>query len=475
MMMRIILVLKKYSLFIGGGIFVIAIFGVGIFSYSLGYTRGSGNLTAAPLSIINAQSIGSIALDDPGAKTDFSSFWKTWVLLDKNFVPSSNTVSATTSSETRVLGAIEGMVASYGDPYTVFIPKEKAESFKEQVNGEFEGIGAGLGFLDGALLVTGTLEGSPARKAGLEPGDRVIAVDGAPTTGGDLAAIVSKIRGAAGTSVSLTIAKQKSSKETVVAVTRGKIAIPTTATRVVTAAKSVIDSVVAKAGAAAAAVAGSVKDTLGIEQKKAAQAAKQEFFVLQLATFAKSSTDAFIKDLGKFAKSDTPYLIIDLRNNPGGYIETAVDLASYFLPKDALIVTEKTSASNTPGEYKSLGYGALSGIASSSRRIVVLVNRNSASASEILAGALQDHSIAKVVGEKSFGKGSVQTLVDIGDLGSLKITIARWYTPNGKNISHEGITPDITVDMADAKYASSTDPYMDAATETLLDDSLWQK
>jgi len=473
-MMRILLALKRYSLFIGGGMLVIAIMEVGIFSYSLGYTRGSGTLAMAPASVINANSIGSIALDDPGSKTDFSSFWKTWVLLDKNFVPSSNTVSATTSSETRVLGAIEGMVASYGDPYTIFIPKEKAKDFKERVNGEFEGIGAGLGFLDGAVFVTGTLGGSPAARAGLMPGDRVIAVDGTPTTGVELAAIVSKIRGASGTVVSLTIVKQKSSKETTAAVTRGKIAIPTTATRVVTAAKSVIDSVVAKAGAAAAAVAGSVKDTLGIEKKKEAQAQSQEFFVLQLATFAKSSTDAFIKDLAKFAKSDTPYLIIDLRNNPGGYIETAVDLASYFLPKDALIVTEKTSASNTPGAHKSLGYGALSNIAASSRRIVVLVNRNSASASEILAGALQDHGIAKVVGEKSFGKGSVQTLVDIGELGSLKITIARWYTPHGKNISHEGITPDIVVNVADPKYASSTDPYMDAATETLLDDSLWK-
>ena len=471
--MHIFNVLKKYALFIGGGVFAVALMGVAIISYQAGYSRGSGNLTAPPLSITNANSLGDIALDDPGTKTDFSSFWKTWYLLDKNFVPSSNTVSATTSSEARVLGAIEGMVASYGDPYTVFIPKEKAQNFKEQVNGEFEGIGAGLGFLNGALVVTGTLPESPAARAGLKPGDQVVAVDGASTAGGELDAIVSKIRGASGTIVSLTVVKLDTQKEVVVPVTRGKIAIPTTATRVVTAAKSVIDSVVAKAGAAAASVAGAVSDTLGIEKKKEEQAKKQEFFVLQLSTFAKTSIDAFIKDLGKFARSDTRYLIIDLRNNPGGYIETAVDLASYFLPKDALIVTEKTSASNTPNEHKSLGYNAL-GASASSRRVVVLVNRNSASASEILAGALQDHGLAKVVGEKSFGKGSVQTLVDVGDIGSLKITIARWYTPNGKNISHEGITPDIVVNMADPKFASSTDPYMDAATETLLDDSLWQ-
>ncbi len=257
-------------------------------------------------------------------------------------------------------------------------------------------------------------------------------------------------------------------------VTRGTVVLPTTATRVISAAKSVVSSVVAKAGESAAAVANGVADAVGLKQKEEA-AAKQQFFVLQLATFAKSSTDAFVKDLERFAKSDTPYLIIDLRNNPGGYIDVAVDLASYFLPKGALIVSERTGAQGVVSKHDSIGHDLLKEIDPTKRRIVVLVNKQSASASEILAGALQDHGIAKVVGETSFGKGSVQTLVDIGSLGSLKVTIARWYTPKGRNISHEGITPDVIVDLKDPKYASSTDPFIDAATETLLDDTPWNK
>lgn len=469
---------KGPLIYIGGGFFIAALAGTGLLSYQLGYNRGSGTITEPPLSanLIHIRSTGdlSVALDDPGSKVDFGDFWKTWNILDKNFNPTSTSTSATSTSESRMLGAIDGLVRSYNDPYTVFIPKEHAAAFKEQVNGEFEGIGAGLGIIDGAVTVLGTLPDSPANKAGLAAGDRILAVDGQPTAGVDMNTIISHIRGAKGTVVSLLIAKAKSQKETEVAVTRGTVVIPTTATRVVSATKSVVAAAVAKASETAAAALGSIADTFSAEKEKQAQAAKQEFFVLQLATFAKSSTDAFIKDLHRFAGSDTPYLIIDLRNNPGGYLDVATDLASYFLPKGALVVSEKTGASGTLREHRSLGYSELSGIATSSRRIVVLVNRNSASASEILAGALQDHGIAKVVGETSFGKGSVQTLVDIGSIGSLKVTIARWYTPSGKNISHTGIAPDIAVNVQDLKYASSTDPFIDAATEALLDDTLWQ-
>jgi carboxyl-terminal processing protease len=463
---------KKYLPYVWGVAAVLLMCGTGLVAYRLGYARGAGDISQPLTSqIVNPHSTGEITLDDPGASTDFGKFWQVWNLLDKNFVPSSNTVSATTSSDAKVVGAIEGMVASYGDPYTVFIPKEQAASFKEQVNGEFEGIGAALNTIDGALTIVGIVPKSPAEHAGLAAGDRILAVDGILTDGQDVNDAVSHIRGPAGTKVTLAILHAGAKKQTDIAVTRGNVVLPTTATKVVTAAKSVIAAVAAKASTAAGSVAGA----LGIGEKKEEQAAKQQFFVLQLATFAKSSTDAFVSDLGHFAKSDTPYLIIDLRNNPGGYIDTAVDLASYFLPKGALVVTEKTGAANVPTEHVSLGYPLLGSVASSSKRIVVLVNRNSASASEILAGALQDHGIAKVVGEQSFGKGSAQTLVDIGDIGSLKITVARWYTPSGRNISHEGITPDIKVDANDPSFASSTDPYMDAATEALLDDSLWKK
>lgn len=448
---------------------------VGLGSYSFGYSKGSASLTAVPAmaGLFNTDSTGEMSslLDDPGTKVDFGDFWKTWNILDKNFTPSSTTTKATSTSQARVAGAIAGLVQSYEDPYTVFIPKKNAAVFKEQVNGEFEGIGAALVSDKGETIVAALLPDSPAKKAGITIGDRILAVDGTPTLNQDLNSIIPHIRGAKGTVVALTIMRPKAKKETVIEVTRGTVVIPTTATRVISAAKDVLAAAVAKAKLSAASLSGSDK---AAAEAAAERVAKQKFFVLQLATFAKSSTDAFIADLHKFALSDTKYLVIDLRNNPGGYMDVAVDLASYFLPKDALVVSERTGATGNTTEYRSRGYDALGAMGTSSRRIVVLVNRNSASASEILAGALQDHGIAKVVGETSFGKGSVQTLIDIGDVGSLKITIARWYTPSGKNISHTGVSPDVAVDAKDPKYASSTDAFMDAAVATLLDDSLWK-
>lgn len=467
---------KKLRLYGGSGLLVVAFAGMSLVSYRLGYRDGSGDISTPPASaaLLNIHSSNDLStlLNDSASKVDFGDFWRTWNILDKNFTPSSSTTAATSTEEWKVAGAIDGLVRSYNDPYTVFIPKEKADTFKEQVNGEFDGIGAGVGSANGATVVIGVLPNSPAQKAGLAAGDEILAVDSLPTSGVDINTITSHIRGPKGTVVSLTIVRGKSTKEMVVPITRDTVILPTTATKVVSAAKSVIAAIVAKASAAAAALTGG-HGVAAADALKAADAAKQKFFVLQLVTFSKSSTDGFITDLGRFAKSNTPYLIIDLRNNPGGYLEVANDLASYFLPKGALVVTEKTGATNATTEYRSLGYPLLSHLATSSRRIVVLINRNSASASEILAGALQDQGAAKIVGETSFGKGSAQQLVDIGNIGSLKITVARWYTPSGKNISHLGITPDIAVDIKDPKFASSTDPFMDAAVETILDDSLW--
>lgn len=462
--------------FISKSLLVLAlIVGTGVGGYHMGYSRGAGEVVTprASLRLLNTTSTGEFSiLPQATTTTNFGVFWKTWNILDKNFVPSS-TSSIANSSEARVLGAIEGLVASYDDPYTVFIPKEKTAAFNEQVNAEFEGIGAVLSEANGEIVVTGLLPDSPALKAGLKPGDRILAVDDQPTQGQTLITIIPRIRGPKGTVVSLTINSVTTKQIAEVPITRGMVVIPTTATRVVTAAKNILASVVEKAITAAASVPGLKREAaLAEANEKAAKIAEQKFFVLQLATFARSSVDAFIVDLQKFAKSGGTNLIIDLRNNPGGYLDVAVDLASYFLPNGQVVVTEKSGAAGVVTEHRSTGHPLLDS-ATSTRRVVVLLNRNSASASEILAGALQDYGVARVVGEKSFGKGSVQTVVDIGEIGSLKITIARWFTPKGRNISFEGITPDIVVDTSDEKYASSTDPFMDAAVEALLEDALW--
>lgn len=445
--------------------------------YAIGYKDGSGTLVSPPgfLGLYNTATLSepALVLEDPGKSVDFSTFWRTWHILEKNFNPAATSTFSASTTEARVAGAIAGLAQSYGDPYTVFIPKQQAQAFKESVNGEFEGIGAVLSQEGGVTFVSAILPGSPAESVGLEVGTRLIAVDGHVVAGEPLPEIVTRIRGAKGTDVVLTTLSQKSATQADITITRGVVAIPTTATRVVSAAKSVIDSVVEKTKKRIEGLAGAVGTVASQKEieEEVKEAESQEFFVLQLVQFAKSSVDAFIKNLGDFADSDTPYLIIDLRGNPGGFLEVAVDLASYFLPKDTLVVSSRTGPDATPTEYKSVGHHTLDKL--KGRRIVVLVDKNSASASEILAGALQDHGVAKVVGERSFGKGSVQSLVDIGELGSLKITISRWYTPNGRNISESGVRPDVVVNPSDPKFASSTDPFMDAATETLLDDSLW--
>lgn len=457
----------------------ILVVAAGYGGYAIGFKDGSGTLVSPPgfLGLYNTATLSepTLVLADPGKTVDFSNFWKTWYILEKNFNPAATSTFSASTTEARVAGAITGLAQSYGDPYTVFIPKKQADVFKENVNGEFEGIGAVLSIENGTVFVSALLPQSPAENAGVEVGSILVAVDGQSILGENLEQIVRRIRGAKGTDVVLSVRRPAAEAQSDVTITRGVVAIPTTATRVVSAAKSVIDSVIEKTKKRIEGLAGAVGAAVTKKEveEKATQAAKQEFFVLQLVAFAKSSVDAFIKDLEKFADSDTPYLIIDLRSNPGGFLEVAVNLASYFLPKDALIVSSRTGPDATPSEYKSAGYHTLDKL--KSRRIVVIVDKNSASASEILAGALQDHGVARVVGERSFGKGSVQSLIDIGDLGSLKITISRWYTPNGKNISHEGIQPDVIVNVADPKFASSTDPFMDAAIETLLDDESWKQ
>ena len=445
--------------------------------YAIGYRDGSGTLVSPPgfLGLYNTATLAepTLVLEDPGKSVDFSTFWKTWYILEKNFNPAATSTFSASTTEARVAGAIAGLAQSYGDPYTVFIPKKQAEVFKENVTGEFEGIGAVLSIENGVVFVSAILPGSPAEHAEVQIGSVLVAVNDQSIAGESLEAIVKHIRGPKGTDVALTVIAPNATTQSSVSITRGVVAIPTTATRVVSAAKSVINAVLEKTKKRVEGLAGAVSGALTQVKEKEEQAKNQEFFVLQLVTFARSSIDAFISDLEKFAQSDTPYLIIDLRGNPGGFLEVAVDLASYFLPKDTLVVSARTGPDAMPSEYRSAGHHMLDSL--KNRRIVVIVDKNSASASEILAGALQEHGVAKVVGERSFGKGSVQSLIDIGDLGSLKITISRWYTPKGRNISETGIEPDVVVRLDDPRFASSTDPFIDAATETLLDDEHWTK
>ncbi|MEN9338267.1 MAG: carboxy-terminal-processing protease, carboxyl-terminal processing protease [Candidatus Parcubacteria bacterium] len=297
-------------------------------------------------------------------------------------------------------GMIQGYVAAYKDPYTVFFPPEEAKSFAENVQGSFGGVGMNVGMKEGAIVIIAPLKDSPAMKAGIKSGDIITGIDGKNAMGMNSEEAVRLIRGKIGTNVTLSVIHPNEKAPVDITITREEIKIPT------------------------------------IDTEK-----KDGVFIIHLYNFSSESPDLFRKALVEFNDSNYKYMIIDLRGNPGGYLEAAVNMASYFLQEGQVVVSERQGKEENVLNHRSYGLQGLSKDIS----VVVLADGGSASASEILAGALKDHGVAKIVGEKTFGKGSVQELVNFPDGSSLKVTIAKWFTPDGVNISESGIKPDVTV------------------------------
>ena len=356
----------------------------------------------------------------PSETADLAPFWKAWNTLEERFV-ATHASSTPPSLQERVWGAIEGLTAMYGDPYTVFLPPEDAKIFEENVNGNFEGVGMEIGMKGGLLTIISPIKGTPAERAGLHAGDGILAIDGEPTDGLSVDEAVKRIRGPRGTVVSFSLLREGEGVE--IAVVRDVITIP------------VVDY--------------SFDKTTGI-------------YTIALYSFTGSSVSLFDEALQGLRESGANKLIIDLRGDPGGYLEAAVDIASRFLSSGAVVVTEDYAGKQENVVHRSRGAGGVS----EGTTIVVLIDQGSASASEILAGALRDHERATLIGRSSFGKGSVQELVDI-DGGSLKITVARWLTPSGVSISDGGLTPDIKIDRTAEDFTTKRDPQMSRAIEFL--------
>ena len=354
-------------------------------------------------------------------KVDFSPFWKAWNVLDTNFVGGASTTKNT--DQNKVWGAIAGLTASYGDPYTVFFPPEDLKTFEDDIAGNFEGVGIEIDVKDGILTVVSPLKGTPADKAGIRAKDQITKIDGKITLGMSAQEATKLIRGPKGKEVTFKIIRD--GKEIEVKVVRDVIDVPIVVT---------------------------TKRDDGI-------------FVIQITSFSANSADKFREALRDFVNSKSNKLIIDVRGNPGGYLEAAVDIASWFLPASDVVVSEDFGNKNKPAEvFKSKGYN----IFNDNLKMVVLVDSGSASASEILAGALKEHKKATLVGEKTFGKGSVQELIPLTDDSSLKITIAHWLTPNGNSISANGIVPDFAVKMTEVDIKNKKDPQLDKAVQILL-------
>lgn len=382
------------------------------------------------LSFMMGSRYNSLKTNDLSLKTDstiitdkdFAPFWKVWNLLDEKYV-----TAASSTSKDKVYGAIKGLVASEGDPYTVFFPPEEAKMFESDIAGSFEGVGMEVGIKDGVLTVVSPMKGSPAEKGGMRTGDKILKIDSQMTNDISVDKAVKLIRGPKGTKVKMLVIPV-GSKDTVERVlVRDTISIPTIETEV------------------------KGTDTIG------------DVFIIRLFSFSATSPDLFKEALRKFVKSGSHKLILDLRGNPGGYLEAAWDIASWFLPAGKVIVSEDFGKKAPPRVYRSKGYN----IFDDKLKMVILVDGGSASASEILAGALHEHGVAKLVGTKTFGKGSVQELVKITPDTSLKVTIARWLTPNGLNISKNGLEPDVKVELTEKDIKDKKDLQQEKAVEIL--------
>jgi carboxyl-terminal processing protease len=392
-----------------------------VVAFNIGSYRGESRALShlSPINLVGQEA------GKPEA-VDFSPFWKAWNLINDRYVADNgnnhSTTTKVTTNQDKVWGAIEGLTASLGDPYSVFMPPEKKKRFEDDIRGNFSGVGMEVGIKDEILTVISPLPDSPAQKAGVKAGDKVVKVDDTITAGLSADEAVNMIRGEKGTKVRLTLVRAKE-KPFEVAIIRDIINVPT------------------------------------LDTKKLANG----IFKIKLYSFSATSPDLFRGALREFVESGSNKLIIDLRGNPGGFLDAAVNMASWWLPAGKPVVIEKHGGSTEDKIYRSQGYD----IFNDKLKMVILVDQGSASASEILAGALSEYGKAILVGEKTFGKGSVQELISVTSESSLKLTIAKWYTPKGHSISINGLVPDILVPVTEADIKALRDPQLDKAIQIL--------
>lgn len=391
---------------------LVVIFSVLALTFWLGFEKGKKE---NPSKFFSSDNL--IKTEDLGSqeKLDLSLYWNVLDKLKSKYVDADKL-----KSDELLYNSIKGMVATTGDPYTVFMDPKENKEFGEDIGGTFEGIGAELGMKQGILTVVSPLKDSPAEKAGLRAGDKILKVNDESTENMSVDVAVSKIRGKDGTTVKLTIYRDDSEEKTKdIEITRGVIKV----------------------------------DSVTFEMKGGTA-------YFNVVRFGDDTAIVFSKLMKQMPK-DTKGVIIDLRSNPGGYLDVAIDLASLMLPNGKTVVIEE-GRDGKKKTFNSRGKDEFDG-----KNIVVLINEGSASASEILAGALRDNKndTVTLVGKKSYGKGSVQELVNLPGDTSVKITVARWLTPSGEQINEKGIDPEVEVELTEDDYNNDRDPQLDKALE----------
>ncbi len=356
---------------------------------------------------------------------DMEMFWRVLDLTRKNYVDSEEIVE-----EDLVYGAIKGMVSSLNDPATVFLTPEETEEYNAASEGKyFEGIGAELGYDDGQVIVVTPLEGSPAKAAGIRPGDYILKIDDYELTSEDTVYdAVAKIRGEAGTDVVLTVLHKGESEPVEITITRDEITIPSMSL-----------------------------EFIGTEE---------DIAHFKIGRFTEASYDIWVsqwdKNVEEIVDSGVDKMILDLRGNPGGFFDAAIYAGDDFL-EEGFVISKQKDADGNIEDYDSTQGGDLLDI-----ELVVLINSGSASASEILAGALKQAERGIIIGEETFGKGTAQRVYDLEDGSSLHLTILKWLLPDGSNIERDNaITPDVEVELTNDDFIEGNDPQLDKAIEEL--------
>lgn len=358
---------------------------------------------------------------EAGINGDLSVLWQTWQIA-KNYYFNASGIK----DQDLIYGAADGVVKSLNDPYSIFFKPSDAKKFEEDVGGVFGGIGAEIGKKNEKLVIIAPLKDTPAERAGLKSDDYIVKIDDLFTADLSVDEAVKHIRGEKGTTVVLTILREGWKEPKEISIVRNFINIPTLDWKM-------LDGDIA---------------------------------YIQLYNFNENATAAFYKASVAFLTQGAKGIILDLRNNPGGFLEVAVNLGGWFLDKGQIVVKERFS-SNKEEVFRANGNSALNQIPA-----VVLINKGSASASEILAGALRDNRAIKLIGEKSFGKGTVQELQNLKDGAAVKISVAQWLLPKGSLIEKKGLEPDIEVKMTEEDAKAKRDPQLDKALEIIKNESL---
>ncbi len=399
-------------------ILIVILAGFSFLSYRIGFFLGQESILHQPPSqIINTEKPEEIE-----EEIDFSVFWEAWRKLEREFLKKEKI-----DYQEMLYGAIRGMVESLGDPYTTFFTPKETDELNEELSGKYQGVGMEIAIRDDKVTVISPLEGTPAQKAGLKPGDKILKVDETSCHNLSLEEVVKLIRGPENTEVTLLVERESWSAPKEITLKRTVIKIP----------------------------------TLKLEFKTTDG---QQIALLKIYQFNRILPQEMEKASLEILNSQVEKIILDLRNNPGGYLEVAQYAAGWFLEKGKVVVWQDIGEGKERKVYKSEGPSTFS-----QYPIVVLINEGTASGAEILAGALRDVRGVKLIGKKSFGKGSVQEQISLQDNSSLKVTIAEWLTPNGDCINEKGLNPDIEVELTEEDWEEERDPQLNKALEIIKD------